>query len=153
MPEFRTTRHVAHPPEKMFDLVADVERYPEFVPFCERLTVRKRRKEEGREVLVADMTIGYRLIRETFTSKVTFARDPLEISSENVDGPFRTMTNRWTFRPSTAGGCDVRFEIAYEFRSRTLAMLMGAMFDRAFRMFVQAFETRANQLYGKQAST
>jgi coenzyme Q-binding protein COQ10 len=151
MPEFRTTRHVAHSPEKMFDLVADVERYPEFVPFCERLTVRKRHKGEGREIVVADMTIGYRLIRETFTSKVTFERDPLVIVSENVDGPFRTMTNRWSFRPAADGGCDVRFEIAYEFRSRTLAILMGAMFDRAFRMFVHAFETRADRIFGKSS--
>ena len=71
MPEFSTTRRVAHSPEKMFDLVADVERYPEFVPFCERLTVRKRRSDNGHEFAIADMTIGYKLVRETFTSKVT----------------------------------------------------------------------------------
>jgi coenzyme Q-binding protein COQ10 len=148
MPEFTTTRRVAHSPEKMFALVADVERYPEFVPFCERLTVRKRREEDARQVVIADMTIGYKLIRETFTSKVTFDRQALQITSDNVDGPFRTMTNRWAFRPASGGGCEIRFAIAYEFRSRTLAALMGAMFDRAFRMFVHAFETRADQVYG-----
>ena len=78
MPEFRTTRRVAHSAEEMFDLVADVERYPEFVPFCERLTVRGRKSEGGREMLVADMTIGYKLVRETFTSKVTLDREALE---------------------------------------------------------------------------
>ena len=90
MPEFRTTRRVAHSAEEMFDLVADVERYPEFVPFCERLTVRGRRKEGEREVLVADMTVGYKLIRETFTSKVTLDRPALQIRADYLDGPFRS---------------------------------------------------------------
>ena len=153
MPEFRTTRRVAHSPEKMFDLVADVERYPEFVPFCERLTVRRRQREGGREIAVADMTIGYKLVRETFTSKVTFDRQALEIQADYLDGPFRSMENRWTFRPLPDGGSEIRFLIAYEFRSRTLAILMGALFDRAFRMFVHAFEMRADKLFGSGDSS
>ena len=149
MPAFSTKRRVRHTPQKMFDLVADVERYPEFVPFCERLTIRGRRESEGASTtLVADMTIGYRLVRETFTSKVTLDRQALEVRADYMEGPFRNMENRWTFRPLANGGCEVCFDIAYEFRSRTLAMLMGAMFDRAFRMFVHAFETRADALYG-----
>ena len=149
MPAFSTKRRVRHTPQKMFDLVADVERYPEFVPFCERLTIRGRRQSEGASTtLVADMTIGYRLVRETFTSKVTLDRQALEVRADYMEGPFRNMENRWTFRPLANGGCEVCFDIAYEFRSRTLAMLMGAMFDRAFRMFVHAFETRADALYG-----
>ena len=150
MPAFSTRRRVPHSPERMFALVADVERYPEFVPFCERLTVRGRRDDEGtRTTLVADMTIGYKLVRETFTSKVTLDRDALEIRADYLEGPFRSMENSWTFRPTSEPGCEVCFDIAYEFRSRTLAMLMGAMFDRAFRMFVHAFETRADALYGR----
>jgi coenzyme Q-binding protein COQ10 len=150
MPEFTTTRRVAHSPDKMFDLVADVDRYPEFVPFCERLTVRRRGKDDvGRDVFVADMTVGYKLVRETFTSKVTLDREALEIDADYLDGPFRTMENRWNFRAHPDGGCEVRFHIAYEFKSRTLAMLMGAVFDRVFRTFVHAFETRADALYGK----
>ena len=149
MPAFSTKRRVRHTPQKMFDLVADVERYPEFVPFCERLMIRGRRESEGASTtLVADMTIGYRLVRETFTSKVTLDRQALEVRADYMEGPFRSMENRWTFRPLANGGCEVCFDIAYEFRSRTLAMLMGAMFDRAFRMFVHAFETRADALYG-----
>jgi coenzyme Q-binding protein COQ10 len=149
MPEFTTSRRVAHTPEKMFDLVADVERYPEFVPFCERLTVRRRRSEDSCDVLVADMTIGYKLVRETFTSKVTLDRQALEIRADYLEGPFRSMENHWTFRRLANGGCEVRFYIAYEFKSRALAMLMGAVFDRAFRRFIHAFETRADQVYGK----
>ncbi len=150
MPHFNTTRHVAHSSEKMFDLVADVERYPEFVPFCERLTVRKRQRQNGREVAIADMTIGYKLVRETFTSKVTFDRQALEIRADYLAGPFRSMENRWSFRPLSDGGSEIRFFITYEFRSRALAVLMGAVFDRAFRMFVHAFETRADKVYGRE---
>ncbi len=149
MPAFSTKRRIAHSAEQMFDLVADVERYPEFVPFCERLTVRKRQEEEGRVIAIADMTIGYRLVRETFTSKVTFDRQAMDIRADYLAGPFRTMENHWTFAPLENGGCEISFHIAYEFRSRTLAMLMGAVFDRAFRKFVHAFETRADRLYGK----
>jgi coenzyme Q-binding protein COQ10 len=148
MPEFRTKRRVAHSAEEMFNLVADVERYPEFVPFCERLAVRGRKEEEGREVLVADMTVGYRLVRETFTSKVTLDRRALTIRADYLDGPFRTMENAWTFTPAEGGGSEIGFAIAYEFKSRTLAMLMGAVFDRAFRTFAQAFEARADKVYG-----
>jgi coenzyme Q-binding protein COQ10 len=152
MPEFRTTRRVTHSAREMFDLVAEVERYPEFVPFCERLTVRGRKMENGRDVLVADMTIGYKLIRETFTSKVTLDREALEIRADYLDGPFRTMDNCWTFRPIETGGSEIGFTIAYEFKSRTLALLMGAVFDRAFRAFAHAFEVRADKIYGKVTS-
>ena len=131
----------------MFDLVADVERYPEFVPFCEMLLVRGRRREGDREVLVADMTVGYKLIRETFTSKVTLDRTALEIRADYLDGPFRALENTWQFRPLPDGGCEISFSITYEFRSRTLALLMGTLFDRVFRRFSEAFEARADQIY------
>ena len=152
MPEFQTTRRVAHSATEMYALVADVERYPEFVPFCERLEVRGRRTEGGREVLVADMTVGYKLVRETFTSKVLLDREALEIRADYLDGPFRTMQNSWTFRPLGEKASDISFCIQYEFRSRTLAVLMGAVFDRVFRTFAQAFEKRADQIYGKAAA-
>jgi len=151
MPEFRTTRHVAHSADEMYALVADVEKYPEFVPFCERLDVRGRRKEGELEVLVADMTVGYRLVRETFTSKVTLDPEAREIRADYLDGPFRTMENGWRFEPLPEGGSKISFRIQYEFRSRTLAVLMGAVFDRAFRAFAHAFESRADQVYGKPA--
>jgi coenzyme Q-binding protein COQ10 len=149
MPEFRTTRWVAHSAERMFDLVADVERYPEFVPFCEMLQVRGRRRDGEREVLVADMSIGYKLVRETFTSKVTLDRPALEIRADYLDGPFRALENSWTFKPLPDEASEISFCIQYEFRSRTLAALMGAMFDRVFRTFADAFEKRADQIYGR----
>jgi len=150
MPQFSTKRHVAHSASDMFDLVADVERYPQFVPLCQALRVRRRTTEpDGSVVIVADMTVAYKFIREAFTSRVTLDRKNLEILVEYLEGPFQKMNNRWTFQPDGANACDVIFSIAYEFRSRTLGMLMGAMFDTAFRRFASAFERRADQVYGK----
>ncbi|WP_075215883.1 type II toxin-antitoxin system RatA family toxin [Mongoliimonas terrestris] len=149
MPSFETTRRVRHSADQMFDLVADVESYPRFVPLCESLTVRARRDQpEGREVLVADMTVSYAMFRETFTSKVTLDRAARTITVEYLDGPFRHLENVWTFRPIDDGHADVHFFITYEFKSRTLGALMGAMFDKAFRKFAEAFESRADTVYG-----
>jgi coenzyme Q-binding protein COQ10 len=134
----------------MFDLVADVEHYPEFVPLCRSLRVRKRMEEGDKHIIVADMTVAYKLVRETFTSRVTLDRANLQIFVEYLEGPFRRLNNRWNFRPAGEHACDVEFYIAYEFRSRALGLLMGAMFDAAFRRFASAFEERADQVYGKQ---
>jgi len=151
MPQFTTQRRVQHSAADMFNLVADVERYPQFVPLCQSLTVRRRSHAgEGREVIVADMTVAYKFIRETFTSRVTLDRPNLTILVEYLEGPFRRMNNRWTFRPVSDNGCEVEFFLAYEFRSRTLGMLMGSVFDAAFRRFAAAFERRADQVYGAQ---
>jgi len=136
----------------MFDLVADVERYPEFVPLCQSLRVRKRTELAGEDVIVADMTVAYKMIHETFTSRVTLDRANLEILVEYLEGPFRHLNNRWQFRPVAERVCDVDFFIAYEFRSRTLGMLMGSVFEAAFRRFAAAFERRADQVYGTQAA-
>jgi coenzyme Q-binding protein COQ10 len=150
MPAFTTKRRVRHSAEQMFDLVADVERYPEFVPLCRDLKVRKRGAEkEGVEVLVADMTVAYKLVRETFGSRVTLDRPKLQILVEYLEGPFSHLENRWTFRPAGESACEVEFFIDYEFRSRTLGFLMGAMFDAAFRRFAAAFERRADEVYGR----
>jgi coenzyme Q-binding protein COQ10 len=149
MPQFSTKRRVAHSATDMFDLVADVEHYPEFVPLCRSLAVRKRTREgDGREVIVADMTVAYKIVRETFTSRVTLDRKKLEILVEYLEGPFQKMNNRWSFQPAGDDACDVEFFIAYEFRSRTLGVLMGTMFDAAFRRFSVAFERRADKVYG-----
>lgn len=149
MPEFRTKRRVAHSAENMFALVADVERYPEFVPLCSALKVRQRTSApDGTEVVVADMTVSFKLVRETFTSRVTLDRTNLKILVEYLRGPFSHMENRWSFEPRPDQGCDVGFFITYEFKSRMLAMLMGAMFDAAFQRFAAAFEKRADAVYG-----
>ena len=108
--------------------------------------------EHGKEVIVADMTVAYKLIRETFTSRVTLDRAKLEILVEYLEGPFSRLNNRWNFRPVDEHTCDVEFFLAYEFRSRTLGLLMGAMFDAAFRRFAGAFERRADEVYGTRAA-
>jgi coenzyme Q-binding protein COQ10 len=148
MPQFSTTRAVRHSAADMFALVADVERYPEFVPLCRSLKVRKRIPEpEGVEVLVADMTVAYKFMHESFSSRVTLDRPTLQILVEYLEGPFSKLENRWTFRPLGERTCEVEFFITYEFRSRTLGLLMGSMFDLAFRRFTIAFERRADAIF------
>ena len=141
MPTFSNKRRVRHSAADMFDLVADVEHYPEFVPMCKAMKVRQRTaagegQESGTEIVVADMTVSFKLVRE----------------KEYLQGPFSHMQNRWTFRPLDDRSCEVEFFIDYEFRSRTLGMLMGGMFDVAFRRFAAAFEARADQVYGRKTA-
>jgi coenzyme Q-binding protein COQ10 len=156
MPSFRTVRKVAHSPARMFDLVADVERYPEFLPFCKSLVVKRRTTDAaGVETVVAAMSIGYKAINESFTSRVKLDREKLRIVAEYVDGPFSFLDNRWSFMADTTKGPDgaaVEFYITYEFKSRMLQMLAGAVFDRIFRIFSEAFEARADHIHGRPGS-
>jgi len=149
MRQFSTRRRVRHSAAHMFDLVADVERYPEFVPLCRSMRVIRRTTEGDREVVVAQMTVAYKLIRESFTSRVTLDRERLQILVEYLDGPFSRMENQWHFHAVSEATCDVEFFIAYEFRSRTLGLLMGTVFDAAFRRFASAFEHRADLVFGR----
>lgn len=161
MPQFSSRRRVRHSADDMFDLVADIERYPEFVPLCGAMRVIRRTQMADREIVVAEMQVAYKLIRESFTSRVTLIRGERTILVEYLDGPFRRMENRWVFRPlggahegagavqaASPQACEVEFFISYEFRSRTLGLLMGAMFDAAFRRFASAFESRADVVFG-----
>jgi coenzyme Q-binding protein COQ10 len=155
MPSFRTNRRVPFSPRQMFDLVADVERYPEFLPLCEALAVRSRARDGEVEILVADMTVGYKAIRETFRSRVYLDAAGQEVVAAGVPGatgPFSRLENRWRFQ-AVPGGCQVDFSIAYDLRSAMLQMLVGALFDRAFRRYTEAFEARAHSVYGASAST
>ena len=153
MPTFRTTRPVKHTPAQMFALVAEVDRYPEFLPLCEDLRVMRRvQSGEGIETLVATMAVGYKAIRESFTTRVTLDHPRLKITVEYVDGPFKYLENRWTFR-ERPGGSEVEFYIDYEFRSFALGLLMGSVFDKAFKKFTEAFEERANTIYGRPSVT
>ena len=150
MASFSNKRRVPHSAAEMFDLVADVERYPEFVPLCQSLKVRQRTpKPDGTEVVVADMMVSFKLVREAFTSEVTLDRPNLKIAVRYLRGPFSSLENRWTFEPKGEAACDVGFFITYEFKSRMLAILMGSMFDAAFARFSAAFEKRADKVYGK----
>jgi coenzyme Q-binding protein COQ10 len=153
MPQFQTKRRVAHSAGEMFALVADIERYPEFVPLCESLRVIGRKPDGEREMITASMTVAYKLIRESFTSRILLDPGSQQIRVNYIDGPFQYLENVWTFRPIGERSCEVGFSLSYEFKSRMLQMLMGAMFDRAFRKFADAFEARADAVYGRQAGS
>ncbi len=149
MPSFATKRRVPYSPRQMYDLVADIERYPEFLPLCEGLTLRSREEKPDRTIMVATMVAGYQAIRESFTTRVTLLPDDQKVLVEYLDGPFKRLENRWTFKPLSGGGCDVDFYIDYELKSLMLGILVGAVFDKAFRKFSEAFETRARAVYGR----
>lgn len=149
MTGFHTKKRVSHRAEDMFALVADVERYPDFVPMCEKLHVRRRGHEGAHEMLIADMTVAYRFLRETFTSRVCLQPEARQILVEYLDGPFKRMDNRWRFHPLGPTACEIDFFISYEFRSRALQLLMGGVFDHAFRRFTTAFIERADFVYGR----
>jgi coenzyme Q-binding protein COQ10 len=147
MPHYITTRSLRHSAQQMFDLVADVERYPDFVPMCSALKIRRRTSGVANsEVLLADMSIGYKMIRENFTSRVALDRETKKILVEYVDGPFSHLENRWSF-VQTESGCDVTFDIDYAFRSRTFQLLAGAVFDAVVRKMIEAFEKRADIIH------
>ena len=158
MPSFQTTQIVPFTAQQMFDLVADIEAYPQFLPLCEALKVREHRMDAvGHPQIVADMTCGYKAIRETFTSQVTLVAAKHEILVEYIDGPFSHLHNQWRFEQSpdtyAAGGSAVHFHIDYAFKSPMLGLLVGAMFDRAFRRFLVAFEQRAAEVYGGKSNS
>ena len=131
----------------MFDLVADVEKYPEFLPLCSGLKIRSTREKQGKTVLIADMSVSYKMLRETFTSQVILNREDFQIDVKYLDGPFRYLDNRWRFSDLEDVKCEVSFSIDYEFKSKMLGMVMGTMFEIAFGRFTAAFEERADKIY------
>jgi coenzyme Q-binding protein COQ10 len=150
MPSFHTTRRVAHSAADMFALVANIERYPEFVPLCKALRVLRREHHGTHETLTARMTVAYKLFTENFTSRVVLRPDEHAIVVDYLDGPFRKLHNRWTFTQAGEGASQVGFLLDYEFKSHAFQMMMGAVFDRAFRKFADAFEARADAVYGRR---
>lgn len=147
MPSFSSQRHVRFSAAQMYALVADIEKYPEFLPLCTGLVVLSRRPKGEGEELTARMSVGYKSIAENFTTRVI--TDPAErrIFVSYLDGPFKHLENRWSFTDDATGSA-VDFFIDYEFRSKLLGVLMGSMFDQAFRRFTHAFEERAAKIYG-----
>lgn len=131
----------------MFDLVGHVEHYPRFVPLCEALRVKKREERDGKTVILADMTVAYSMFRDTFTSRVTMDPEALTIDVDYVTGPFANLVNRWRFVPVSEHECDVDFFISWEMKSRAISMVVGAVFERAFLKFADAFEARADFVY------
>jgi coenzyme Q-binding protein COQ10 len=144
MPTHAEKRVVPYSPEQMFDLVADVERYPEFLPWCVACRIRRR---AGPNTLIADLAIGFKMIREQFTSRVELEW-PRRIDVSYSQGPFRHLTNHWNFAADDGGACIIDFYIDFEFRSRTLQKAMGKLFNEAVQRMVNAFEKRAAVLYG-----
>lgn len=151
MPSFQTSRRVAHSAAEMFALVSDVEQYPKFLPLCQSLRVLRREEADGCVTVIARMTVAYKIFSESFTSRVRLRPARSEILVEYLDGPFRRLQNRWTFMPAGDSCSQVGFFLDYEFKTKAMQMLMGAVFDRAFRTFADAFEARADEVYGKRA--
>lgn len=143
MPTHAEVRVLHHPPEQLFDLVADVEKYPEFLPWCVDASIRRR---EG-DLIVADLVIGYRMFRERFTSTVALDR-PHRIDVTYSDGPFRYLNNHWIFAPEGPDSCVIDFFVDFEFRSRVLQAVVGRVFGEAVKVMVHAFERRADELFG-----
>ena len=150
MPQFSSKRRVHHSAPQMFDLVADVERYPEFVPLCRSLKIRQRMPgPDGTEIVIADMTVAFKLVREAFTSRVTLDR-PRRVTVKYENGPFRYLNNQWDFSPR-GSGTEVAFFVDFEFRSRILQAAIGVVFNEAVRRMVNAFLKRARDVYGPPA--
>ena len=148
MPGSREVRRLPYTVEQMFDLVADVARYGEFLPWVVATRVRSDSESE----MVADMLVGFKHLREKFTSRVVKER-PRRIKVHYVDGPMRDLDNVWEFRDVDGGGCEVDFHVSFTFRNAMFERLAGQYFDRAFRKMVGAFEERAEQLYGSSSSS
>jgi coenzyme Q-binding protein COQ10 len=148
MPRHVETRQLPYSPEQMFDLVADVARYPEFLPWVSAIRVRSNSATE----MVADMIVGFKGLRETFTSRVRKAR-PEQLHVDYVDGPLKYLTNDWKFRPDGHGGTLVDFCVDFAFKNRVFEMLAGQVFDRALRKMIGAFEDRAAALYGASTAS
>jgi coenzyme Q-binding protein COQ10 len=148
---YETKHPVAHSAEDMFALVARVDDYPKFLPLCEQLAVKRREQVEGKEVLIAAMTVGYGMIHETFTTRVHLDRVARTILVEYLDGPFTFLENRWHFVARGEDASEVEFYIAYAFRSRLFERLVGGLFARAVERYTSAFETRADEVYGTRA--
>ena len=148
MPGIRETRRLPYSAEQMFDLVADVARYAEFLPWV----IATRVKSDSPTEMVADMVVGFKAIRESFTSRVKKDR-PREIDVHYVDGPLSDLDNVWTFRAVDDHTCEIDFLVDFTFKNRIFERIAGQYFDRAFRKMVSAFEERADQLYGSSSSS
>jgi coenzyme Q-binding protein COQ10 len=148
MPRHSETRHLPYTPDQLFDLVADVTKYDEFLPWVVAVRVRSSSETET----VADLVVGFNAFKERFTSRVEKQR-PGRICVDYIEGPLKFLHNEWRFEPSPDGGTDVHFAVDFAFKSRLFETLAGAMFDRALRPMIGAFEQRAAALYGISRSS
>jgi coenzyme Q-binding protein COQ10 len=142
MPTYAERRHLPYGADQLYDLVADVERYPDFLPWC--IAARNRRKDGN--VLLSDMVIGFKMLRERFATRATLGLGRIDV--EYIEGPFKYLTNHWVFEPQADGSTIIDFYIDFEFRSKVLQAIMGTLFNEAVKLMVGAFERRARQIYG-----
>ena len=153
MPTHSETRPLPYTARQMYDLVADVQRYPEFLPWTAAARIRSVTPQpDGSEVMKADLMISFKVFRERFGSRVVLWPKAMKIDTEYLDGPFRFMRSNWSFADRAGGGCTVTFFVDFEFRNRVLQGVIGIVFNEAMRRVVRAFETRAAQLYGASPS-
>ena len=152
MPTHSEIRRMPYSAAEMYALIADVAAYPEFLPWCSGARIRSRTPQpDGSEVIEADLVISFKVFRERFGSRVTLQPDAQKIDVAYLDGPFRYLNNHWQFTPVGETSCEVDFFVDFEFRSKTLQMIIGVVFTEAMRRIVRAFEGRAGQLYGKRS--
>lgn len=149
MPKHHETRELPYSAQAMYDLVADVARYPEFLPWTAAARIRSRKSIDGGEVMEADLVISFKVFRERFGSRVTLLPGEGRILTEYIDGPFKHLKSVWTFADRPEGGSKVSFDVDFEFRNPILAGVIGLVFNEAMHRIVAAFEARANALYGK----
>ena len=150
MPTHSETRVLPYSAQQMYDLVADVNSYPQFLPWCAAARVRETRPlDDGGEVMEADLVISFKVFRETFGSRVTLHPEARTIGTEYIDGPFRYMQSDWAFK-DVEGGCEVHFHTDFEFRNAVLQGIIGVVFNQAMQRIVRAFEDRARELYEPQ---
>lgn len=148
MPTHHETKRLPYSAQQMYDLVADVARYPEFLPWNAAARIRSRRPVEGGEVMEADLVISFKVFREKFGSRVTLLPGDRRILTEYLDGPFKYMKSTWAFRDLDEQGCEVEFFVDFEFRNAILQGIIGLVFNDAMQRIVRAFERRAAELYG-----
>jgi coenzyme Q-binding protein COQ10 len=147
MPTHSETKILPYTPRQMYDLVADVARYPEFLPWCAAARIRSRRPQGEAEIMEADLVISFKVFRERFGSRVTLYPHEMRIDTEYLDGPFRYLESNWRFRPAE-GGSEIEFFVDFEFRNKVLQGVIGVVFHDAMQRVVRAFERRAAELYG-----
>jgi coenzyme Q-binding protein COQ10 len=148
MPQHHEVKRLPWTAEQMFALVADIERYPQFLPWCAAARIRRRLPVEGGEQVDADLVISFRVFRETFGSRVILRPAERRIETAYLDGPFRHMASTWSFRPLPEGGSEVEFDVDFEFRNAILQGIIGLVFNDAMQRIVRAFERRAAELHG-----
>ncbi|MGH1577105.1 type II toxin-antitoxin system RatA family toxin [Planktotalea sp.] len=148
MPTHSEIRHMPYSAQQMYDLVADVALYPEFLPWCSAARIRSRTPEGASEVMLADLMISFKVFREKFGSRVVLFADEKKIDTEYLDGPFKFMKSNWAFADAEGGGCDVQFFVDFEFKNAILQGIIGVVFNEAMQRIVRAFEARAEALYG-----